>query len=181
MRKFLIATILGAASFMGANAQTGHNQIGIGPEVAIPLGDFGDGFNTGFGGSVKGMFGIGAAGQVTLTSGYTIFKAKNLPSGVDVKASIIPILLGYRHNFNGFYVEPQAGYGILGSKVSGAGSPYDGSDSDGGFTWAAGIGYAMQQGIDIGARYQSTEKDGSTALIGFTVRYNFSLGKSASK
>jgi hypothetical protein len=181
MRKFLIAAILGATSF-GVQAQTGHNQIGFGPEVAIPTGDFGDMFNTGFGGSVKGMFGIGTAGQVTMTSVYTIYKAKDLPSGVDFNASSIPILLGYRHNFKGFYVEPQAGYGILGSKVSGTGTSLDGSDSDGGFTWAAGIGYAMQQGIDIGARYQSTEKDGSTSLIGFTVRYNFSLGgKSTSK
>jgi hypothetical protein len=34
----------------------------------------------------------------------------------------------------------------------------------------------MQQGIDIGARYQSGEKDGSTSVIGFTVRYNIPLG-----
>lgn len=182
MRKVFLATCLGLASFIGANAQKGHNQIGIGPEVAIPVGDFGDGFKTGFGGSVKGMLGVGTAGQVTLTSGFTSFKAKGLESGEKFNASIIPILLGYRHNFNGFYVEPQAGYGIYGSKVSGMGNGFDGSNSTGAFTWAAGVGYAMQQGVDIAARYQSGHKDGSsTGIVGFTVRYNISLGKKASK
>jgi hypothetical protein len=177
MRKVLLATFIGVASFIGANAQKGHNQIGIGPEVAIPVGDFGDGFKTGFGGSVKGMFGVGTAGQVTLTSGYTTFKAKGLESGEKFNASIIPILLGYRHNFNGFYVEPQAGYGIYGSKISGTGTGLDGTNSSGAFTWAAGIGYALKQGVDIGARYQSGHKDGATTgVVGFTVRYNFSLG-----
>jgi hypothetical protein len=183
MRKVFLATVFVVASFIGANAQSGHNQIGIGPEVGIPTGDFGDAYKTGFGGSIKGLLGVGTAGQVTLTSGYTTFKAKDLPSGVDVKASIIPILVGYRHNFSGFYVEPQVGYGIYGSKVDGMGSPYDGSNSDGAFTWAAGVGYAMEQGLDIGARYQSGHKDGtSNAVIGISVRWNFTLGgASASK
>jgi hypothetical protein len=183
MRKVLFATVLGVASFIGANAQKGNNQIGVGAEVAIPVGDFGDGFKTGFGGSVKGMLGVGTAGQVTLTSGYTTFKAKGLESGEDLNFGIIPILAGYRHNFSGFYVEPQAGYGIYTSKASGFGSGFDGSNSSGAFTWAAGIGYALKQGVDIGARYQSAHKDGtSTGLIGFSVRYNFSLkGNTAKK
>lgn len=183
MRKIFFVTVLAVASFIGANAQSGKNQIGIGPEIGIPTGDFGDAFKLGFGGSVKGLLGVGTAGQVTLTSGYTTFKAKDLPSGVDVKASIIPILLGYRHNFTGFYVEPQVGYGIYGSKIDGMGAPFDGSDSEGQFTWAAGVGYALEQGLDIGARYQSGHKDGgSTGLVGISVRWNFSLGgASASK
>lgn len=181
MRKILFATVLVVVSFIGAKAQSGHNQIGIGPEINIPTGNFGDAFKLGIGGSVKGMLGVGTAGQVTLTSGYTTFKAKNLPSGVDVKSNIIPILLGYRQNFSGFYVEPQVGYGIYGSKISGMGSGYDGSSSDGAFTWAAGVGYAMEQGLDIGARYQSGHKNGSsTALVGISVRWNFTLGGATS-
>ena len=183
MRKILFASIFVVASFIGANAQQGHNQIGIGVDLGLPMGDFGDAYKLGIGGQVKGLLGVGTAGQVTLTSGYMSFKAKDLPSGVDIKASIIPILVGYRHNFSGFYVEPQVGYGIYGSKVDGLGSPYDGSNSDGAFTWAAGVGYAMAQGLDLGVRYQSASKDGeSTSLIGFAVKYNFTLGgASASK
>ena len=177
MRKVFLATAFLAATFMGVKAQSGHNQIGVGADIAIPTGDFGDAFKTGFGGSIKGLFGIGSAGQITLTTGYTSFKAKDLPSEVDIKSSVIPILAGYRHNFSGFYVEPQIGYGIYGSKISGMGSPYDGTDSEGAFTWAAGVGYAMAQGLDVGARYQSASKDGSsTSLVGFSVRWNFTLG-----
>lgn len=181
MKKILFVATLVVASFIGANAQSGKNQIGIGPEVNIPTGDFGDGFKTGFGGSIKGMLGVGTAGQVTLTTGYTTFKGKNVPSGADFNYHIIPILAGYRQNFSGFYVEPQVGYGIYGSKISGFGSGLDGSSSDGAFTWAAGIGYAMEQGLDIGARYQSGHKNGSSIpLIGISVRWNFSLGGATS-
>ncbi|HEU0111953.1 MAG TPA: outer membrane beta-barrel protein [Flavisolibacter sp.] len=164
-----------------ANAQTGNNAIGIGAEINLPMGDFGDAFKTGFGGSLKYLHGVGSAGQVTLTTGYSVFKMKDGDDDFDVTSSIIPILAGYRHNFSGLYVEPQVGYGIYGAKVKMLGE--EESDSEGAFTWAIGAGYAMQQGLDLGVRYQSASKDGSsTSFIGFRVGYNFSLGgASASK
>ena len=175
MKKVVFAIAIAAASFGAANAQTGNNKLGIGVEVGLPMGDFGDAFGVGIGGSAKYLHGIGTAGQLTLTSGYQRFGAKDLPSGVSASASIIPILAGYRHNFSGLFLEPQVGYGIYGSKVSGGG--YDFSDSEGAFTWAIGAGYAMAQGLDLGVRYQSASKDGeSTSFIGFRVGYNFSLG-----
>ena len=176
MRKVLL--VLAAVFALGAaKAQTGKNQIGVGLEVGLPMGDFGDAFKTGFGGSLKYLHGVGSAGQVTLTTGYTTFSAKDVPSGYSAHASIIPILVGYRHNFSGVYVEPQLGYGIYGSKVKGGG--LDESDSNGAFTWAIGAGYAMAEGLDLGVRYQSASKDGgTTSLIGFHVAYNFSLGGS---
>ena len=181
MRKvFLVLASVFALS--AANAQTGKNQIGVGVEVGLPMGDFGDAFKTGFGGSVKYLHGVGSAGQISLTTGYTTFSTKaDLPDGYSLKASIIPILAGYRHNFSGAYVEPQLGYGIYGFKAKGGGESE--SESEGAFTWAIGAGYALQQGLDLGVRYQSASKDGSTtSLIGFRVGYNFSLGGgSASK
>ena len=155
-----------------SQAQKGNNQIGVAFEAGIPVGDFGNAVKTGFGGSLKGLLGVGEAGQVTLTAGYTTFTFKDAS---DVHFNIVPILLGYRHNFSGFYVEPQAGYGSYAFKQSGV------SVSTGEFTWAIGLGYAMS-GFDIGARYQAASKDGSTTgLVGLHVGYNFSLGGSASK
>jgi hypothetical protein len=178
MRK-VILVLASVFALNAANAQTGKNQVGIAFEVGLPMGDFKDGVKTGFGGSLKYLHGVGSAGQVTLTSGYTMFNAKDVPSGYTVKASIIPILLGYRHNFSGAYVEPQVGYGIYGSKFKGGG--IDESSSDGAFTWAIGVGYAMEQGLDLGARYQSASKNGSTtSLIGLHIGYNFSLGGASS-
>jgi hypothetical protein len=178
MRK-LILVFASVIALSSVHAQTGKNQVGIAFEAGLPMGDFGDAFKTGFGGSIKYLHGVGSAGQVSLTSGYTTFSAKDLPADYSVKASIIPILVGYRHNFSGAYVEPQVGYGIYGSKVKGGG--FDESSSDGAFTWAIGLGYAMEQGLDIGARYQSASKDGSTtSLVGLHIGYNFSLGGASS-
>ena len=92
--------------------------------------------------------------------------------------SILPILLGYRHNFNGLYVEPQAGYGSYGAKATYLGT--ETKTSDGAFTWAVGLGYA-KNGVDVGVRYQSGTKDGDNiSLVGIHVGYNFTLGGGAS-
>src|SRR3984893_3061305 len=153
-------------------AQKGHNQIGVAFEVGVPTGDFGTYSKTGFGGSVRGLFGIGTAGQITFTTGYTSFKFKD----IDAHSSIIPLLAGYRHNFSGVFVEPQIGYGIYGAKVSGGSS-----SSEGAFTWAIGAGYA-KNGFEGGVRYQSATKDGSTlSVVGIHVGYNCTLGATPSK
>ena len=60
------------------------------------------------------------------------------------------------------------------------GSPYDGTDSEGAFTWAIGAGYAMNPGLDLGVRYQGGTKEGdSNNLIGLSLRWNFALGGGA--
>jgi predicted porin len=174
MRKIFFATALAVVSFIGANAQKGNNQVGVAFDLGIPTGDFGDAFKTGFGGQLRGLLGVGTAGQVSLTTGWSTFKEKE-SSGYNSKMNIIPVLLGYRHNFNGLYVEPQAGYGSY------AGKSDLGDNSEGAFTWAVGLGYA-KSGLDIGARYQSGQKDGSISLVGIHLGYNFTLGgASASK
>jgi hypothetical protein len=179
MRKvFLVLASVFALS--AANAQTGKNQIGIGVDLGLPMGDFGDGSKLGIGGSAKYLHGVGSAGQVTLTAGYISFKAKDLDADESGSTSLLPILVGYRHNFNGLYVEPQVGYSNLKVKYSFGGDSF--SASTGGFAYAIGAGYAMEQGLDLGVRYQAVSKDGTLSFIGFRVGYNFSLGGgSASK
>ncbi|HTD93121.1 MAG TPA: hypothetical protein VK644_04895 [Chitinophagaceae bacterium] len=168
MKKLIVAIciiMISATTY----AQKGTTQIGVGADLGIPTGDFGDVAKTGFGGYAKGLFGIGEAGQITFTTGYTTYKIKGAGSGSNL--NIVPLLAGYRHNFSGFYAEPQLGYGIYGVKLKGIGS-----DSGGAFTWAVGFGYAMN-GLDIGVRYQSGDKDELTrSLVGIHVGYNFSLG-----
>ena len=182
MRKVFL--VLASVFALGvANAQTGKNQFGIGVDLGLPMGDFGDAAKLGIGGYAKYLHGVGSAGQVSLTTGYQSYKVKDelLDQDESASFSIIPILLGYRHNFSGLFLEPQLGYGIYGYKVKMGG--VSASDSEGAFTWAIGAGYAMEQGLELGARYQSASKDGSTtSFIGLRVGYNFSLGGgSASK
>src|SRR5215212_1332607 len=117
--------ILGFACVLALSvvkAQSGTTQIGVAAEIGIPTGDFGDAFKTGFGGSVKGLFGIGESGQITFTTGYSTFKMNGSTDDFKATIGIIPLLAGYRHNFSGFYVEPQLGYGIYRGKTEIQGS-----------------------------------------------------------
>ena len=179
--KKIILFFFGALTLSTVQAQQGKNQIGIAAEAGIPIGDFADGYKTGIGGALKGLFGIGQSGQITFTTGYMGFKGKESTDDVKYSATIIPLLAGYRHNFTGgVYIEPQLGYGIYGTKVEFMDE--DGTDSEGAFTYAVGVGFAAS-GFDAGIRYQGASKDGSnTSFVGVRVGYNFSLGGgSASK
>jgi len=171
----ILGTVLiSAASF----AQKGNNQASVALDVALPVGDLADASSIGIGGTLKGLYGVGTAGQITLTTGYTTFSAKkeikDALGASKVSQGVIPILVGYRHHFNGFFAEPQVGYGIYTSKVKGG--IFDSKDSGGAFTWAIGGGYVFNQKIEAGIRYQSGTKDGeSSGFVGVRIGYNFSL------
>ena len=172
MKKLLLLTAVVTISFL-SKAQRGNNQIGVAFEVGIPMGNFGDGVKTGFGGLVKGLYGVGTAGQATFTTGYSTFKWKNLGTDESGNSWIIPFIIGYRHNFSGFYVEPGLGYAVLGDKYKYQGVSV--SASTGAFAWGAGLGYA-KNGFDGGVRYQGLSKNGTVSIIGIHVGYNFTLG-----
>jgi hypothetical protein len=176
----LILTAIIAISFT-LNAQNGNNQIGIAFDADVPTGDFGTFYKTGFGGTLKGLYGIGTAGQITLTTGYNRFTAKGSTSNAKETLGIIPVLLGYRHNISGLFIEPQIGYGRYSDKVNVSGN--SGSDNKGAFTWAVGAGYQIS-GFEFGVRFQSGKvKDptSSFSFVGLHIGYNFSLGQTASK
>jgi len=163
-----------------ANAQTGKNQIGIGAELGIGTQS---GSKPSFGGSAKYLHGVGSAGQATLSVGYLTESDKETIDGDEYKATgnVIPIMVGYRHNFSGFYAEPQIGYLIskMTAKVNGT-EVFSGSD--GSFGYAIGAGYALESGLDLGVRFLNSTQSGATGLFVFRVGYNFSLGGgSASK
>ncbi|MGZ3839331.1 MAG: outer membrane beta-barrel protein [Flavisolibacter sp.] len=168
---FVLAAVLALST---ANAQTGKNQLSIGFDLGIPTTS---GWKTGFGGTLKYLHGVGEAGQVTLTSGYEAFKAKGSTSGNSITEGLIPVLVGYRQNFSGAYIEPQVGYTNIHVKEEFNGQ--SSSASTGGFGYAIAAGYALQQGLDLSARYQAVSKDGTFGFIGFRIAYNFSLGGSS--
>lgn len=175
-RVFVLILSIGFFATAGL-AQSGKNQIGVGAEAGIPTADMGDATKLGLGVTVKGFYGIGNAGQLTLTSGLISFGAKKeikeLLDADKISTTLIPVLAGYRHHFNGLYVEPQVGYGIFAGKIKGG--PFAESSSEGAFTWAAGVGYTFNA-FEVGARYQSSHKDGtSNALVALRVGYNLSL------
>jgi hypothetical protein len=168
----LLATVMFCA---GAFAQKGNNFIGIGGDLSIPTGQFASYYRTGMGGYIKGLFGVGKSGQVTLTSGYSTFKEAVKDGDVTRTAAILPLLIGYRANFNRFFVEPQIGYALYPYKLS---SPEDGFATATGnaFNWAAGIGYVFNSRIEVSARYQNGSNAGTTVgLFGLRIGYNIPL------
>lgn len=172
MRKVIL--FFGLLLFIGSAgyAQKGKNQINIGPELDIPMGTFGDAFKLGFGGTVKGLFGIGKSGQITLTTGYLSFKGKSGTteggySYADQKFSILPILAGYRQNIKTFYVEPQLGVASYTSKVA------DFKFTETRFTYGAGVGFSLKL-VDLGVRFQGHE---GASMIGIRAAYNINFKK----
>lgn len=154
-----------------AFSQTGNSSIGIRAEVGFPVGDFGDSYSTGFGGSAIGLFGIGTAGQISIRSGYMKFKYD--VANIDASSNLIPIMAGYRQNFSGFYLHPEAGVGMLGFKVSGGESEHETK-----FGWAIGAGFARGP-LDGGVRYERINtnfNDIQFSFIGLHLGYNFNLG-----
>ena len=173
MKKVFLAFAIVAASF-AANAQTGKNQLSVGPEIGLSTTSGG---GTYIGGTAKYMHGVGTAGQVTLTSGY-VFDSET-EGGIKATVSQIPVLAGYRHYFGGLFVEPQAGYisSTLKVKDTDGGESY--SFSDGAFGYAIGGGYALPAGLDLGVSFRNTAQSGATGAIVFRAAWNFNLGGSA--
>lgn len=180
MRKLFLTVAAIVAMASASFAQTGKNQIGIGAEVGIATASGG---GTAFGGTAKYLYGVGSAGQLTFTTGALFHsESESDPDAGEVKGTVrqIPVLLGYRHNFNGLYVEPQLGY--LSSHVS---LKVDGhkffSGSTGSFAYAVGGGYAFANGLDLGVSFRNAAEAGATGMIALRVGYHLSLGGSASK
>jgi len=158
-------------------AQKGKNFIGGGADLSLPMGEFANDFNRGVGVYVKAMLGVGQSGAVTFTTGYTGFKEIADFDETTTTAGIVPLLIGYRHNFNGFFVEPQIGYGIYPYKHDSEDGFY--TDTGGAFTWALGAGYMFKNNIEVSARYQTGSSTGITVgVFGLRLGYNFSLGQS---
>ncbi len=179
MRKIYLVLLVTILSYASSFGQKGNNQIGVGADILIPTSDFGTYFKTGLGGYVKALLGAGNSGQVSFTLGYTGF---NAAGRFPMKMGFAPLLIGYRANFNGFYLEPQIGYCLINAKFDGGDEFGYMTDSGGGFMWAAGIGYVVNKQFELGARYQSTTNQGNNfGTFGLRLGYNFSLSASKSK
>lgn len=148
-------------------AQTGNNAAGVGVDVFLPIRYLGEAYGVGAGGHVKGLYGVGTAGQVTFTIGYASFKGK---SGLyeDQKYSFMPFLLGYRHHFTNLFVEPQLGINTSKTKYKG-----DVVDKITSFSYAINGGYT-KGGFEVSLGLQNAGLTGHIALRG-GVAYNVPL------
>jgi hypothetical protein len=137
---FLLITIVSLTS----KAQKGNNKLSINVEAAIANDVFGPGF---FG---KYAYGIGKSSQLTFSAGITAFGTGLAKPEYHVTKTI-PFLVGYKYNFNRFFVEPQIGIGTLNGKVDIGGDVA--RPSVAAAYGGIGAGYYFNSKLNIGVRF----------------------------
>lgn len=159
----MLALIAASVSFASA-----QGRFSVGPEIALPMGDFGDVSGLGIGGTVRYEAPINDNLSWMGTAGYIGFAEKD---DLGVKVSIIPIQAGLKYyfteSFSGFYAGAELGANIVKAKVDFLGESF--SDSETKFGFAPQIGYHLSV-IDISARYQIIA---DSDYVGFRIAYVF--------
>lgn len=176
MKHIIFTLAIFALAPFTAFSQKGTNAIQISGQAAIPLGDLNKIVKTGFGGAVKGIYGITNKPQsLTLEAGYDQFSVKNLPSIVSGHYSAIPVYAGYRANLSGLILESQAGLSF--NRIAASGNNASASANQTAFGWALSAGY-LYRSIELGIKYQSSEGSKDTTpirFLGIRLGYNFEL------
>ena len=147
MKKLAAVLFLVAVVYNTASAQRGQNEIRLVAEGALAFPEV----HAGWGGFVKGYYGIGRSAQLTAMLGMSKF-SRNEAVGKDKTIThLIPVLIGWKQHIKMFYVEPQAGLGEMGGKVDWGGDYSRPSVT----TVFAGLGAGVDVNrFEIGARYQ---------------------------
>lgn len=150
-----------------ANAQDGPG-LSIGPELALPIGDWGDAYSIGYGGSLKADFPLASAEGLSLTAsaGYLSFSPKSEYDDILDNAGTIPLKVGGKYFFG---TSPVYGAVELGAAIG------TGDNSETAFAWTPGVGVLLGDAFDASIRYESWEKDGSSSFFGLRLAYRFGL------
>ncbi len=172
------------------NAQS-KMAIGVQGGIAIPMGDFGDAVDLGFGGQGNFAYDVSPFLQVTGSIGYTTWSYKTNSYTTSGSFNTVPLLAGIRYTFpaKGFkpYVMAQLGVHFISSKITydyilylaktngiginDAQTTYEYSASSTKFGFGAGAGFLLPLGpkldLDVNATFNSISTEGSaTNYIG---------------
>jgi opacity protein-like surface antigen len=170
---FLLTAIAGIFAFTNVSAQKdpamNGPKLGVGVEFGLPVGDFGDYYNLGVGGSLVYQQPLASNLNFTASAGYINFSTEEV-MGVKISSAAIPVKAGIRY----FFAENFYGGAELGAAFS--------TEDNGGtaFAYAPGIGVefpvADKAAIDLGVRYESWSRDSRTnSFIGIRAAFNFGL------
>lgn len=143
-------------------------NLNLGPEFALPVGNFGNTNNFGYGGSVQLAVPFGLRGFIIGHVGYTWHRGSRTDSSIADRrfpnAQLIPYRAGYRFRlFGDFYVAAQAG--AMNRIIDGNGVTA--------FSYAGGIGIANRR-VDFGLRYDRSTF--GSALETFNLRLAYVFG-----
>jgi opacity protein-like surface antigen len=177
MKKLLLLTaITGILAFSSASAQVRKDpamsgpKLGVGVEFGLPVGNFGDVYNLGVGGSLVYQAPIAPSLNFTGSAGYINFSTEDNPLGIKINSGYIPVKAGVRY----FFAENFYGAAELGASFS--------TENGGGtaFAYSPGIGVefpvADKAAIDLGVRYEGWSRNSFTSsFVGIRAAFNFGL------
>ena len=164
--KKIFLVILTFVLFTGIAFSQISLNIGVGPTVLFPSGDFGNAYNTGYGGVVQGEVGVLSISGIA-TIGYLSFSGKdNNPT-----LSNIPVLVGAKYKLSmGLYAKAQIGFNNFSA------SSYSVTK----FGYLAGVGLDLII-LDVSAQFQNLgsyntiKSSVATNTISITALYKFGL------
>jgi hypothetical protein len=178
--KKLIFTLLAAVAFSASFAQTKSTSSGaklsVGLEFGLPVGNFGNAYTIGFGGSGKAEIPVSSAFNFTMTAGYTTYyyekPIKDLAKafGADTYQGYVPLKVGGKYFFSpNVYGEAEIGAAIGTNNSAGTA-----------FAYAPGLGLSYpvsdKHDIDFGVRYEGWSQDGgNVGQVAFRIAYKFGL------
>lgn len=189
MKKLLsIAVILVFAFTVNSTLAQGKNYLGIGANLALPMGDFSDFAGVGIGGTVS--FEMEFTPNITgiASAGYIAFGGEDF-SGPDYTSSYsysdIPIMAGIKYYFTPgvpFYGIGQIGFQIFDSNyeynstIPGYVYDYSGSGSSTEFAFSIGAGYEVPIGKNAALDLTGTfNLISDLNYIGARVAYRFGI------
>lgn len=171
-----ISIIMVVLALSGSVLFAGGLSYGINGELAMPMGDFGDMANMGFGGTVQGEYAINEQIIGTASAGYLMWSGKDAWEDMDYSWTCIPIKAGAKYAFGPLYGIFELGiymfsfefdYEFMGYSISG-------DDSSSEFGFAPGIGYQMKLGekmkLDLSIQYEIA---GDFDLLGIDIGIRF--------
>jgi len=185
----LLAGALVLSAFTNTSKAADNGRFSVGAELGLPMGDFGDAANMGFGGSLRYEMPMGDNLGLTATAGYLMFSGKDQDfGGITIKGgdwSMIPIQVGAKYYFqeqqDGFYGMVELGVHSTKYTIPSYTTTFYGvsvtvpevSASSTDLSYAPEIGYHLAN-IDLGLRYQMVATEGSTtSYLGLRLAYVF--------
>jgi opacity protein-like surface antigen len=172
MKKFL-AVLCVAILFAGFTNAQSKMALGLNAGIALPMGDFADGYDMGFGGNAIFVYHASPNADVTFTAGYLTWSGKDSLDGVNF--SSIPVMVGGKYLFGKDKFHPYIA-GELGAhfvtvdipEIEIMGETFGGgSESKTYFGWGAGAGFLYQIGnnmnLDVNAKYNSIAAEGGSS------------------
>ncbi len=181
LNKILIAVFLLVPARLAAEDADRTILIGMAGEVLAPVGEsLKEFYNTGFGVSLRGQYGLSKNFALILTAGYTSFPS-DPPDGVTVEDGAMITAVGGAKvimpagSFR-FFAAFDAGFTSLERSVRGVDSNQSVSSSSGEFTWQPHLGFEANLGqnssVEISSRYVGIQGNES---VGFRIGILFGI------